>query len=354
MAKPWSDAEDQAIKDAYPALGKTLEIEGKSEGAIRQRAHVLGVKFNPAESKLAENGLDPGQWEPVQAWAKTSGASIKYRPKAIEWRSLLSGLNPPRVPKIPEPGKPSGLMLEVAEVDAHFGKHAWAPETGWDYDLKIAVDSHRQAALDFASRMKGERFDRVLVLGGQDCLHIANPEGTTSAGTHLDFDSRFQKIVKSRIEYEVWRIDLWSKFGPVEYVSNPGNHSFVAETMLAEVVRWARPGVAIHDSPKDRQYLRFGQVALGFSHGDKTKPAKARELFAAEAPAIWGSTTFREFHTGHLHAESANTGPGCTNRVLKALCPPDRWHSDSGYIALPGTQAFVWDRDKGLRRIEYA
>ena len=89
-------------------------------------------------------------------------------------------------------------------------------------------------------------------------------------------------------------------------------------------------------------------IGLGFSHGDKSKANKSAMLFAAEAPEIWGLTEFREFHTGHYHAETVTTYPGCTHRVLKALCPADKWHADLGFVALPGSQAFVWDKEKGL------
>lgn len=337
----WADAEDQAIYERYATEGKSLVLPGRTPQATCQRAHILGVKYiGPAEDSF----------QPKRFWQKTRGRSVEYVRKPVDWNEILSSLKPGSYPK-PKEAVKNGRMLEVAEVDAHFGKQSWKPESGAGYDLKIADQAHRDAALDFSKRLGADSFERVLLLGGQDCLHIANPEGTTSRGTQLDYDSRFQKIVKSRIEYEVWRVGLWLKKGPVTYVSSPGNHSFVAEMMLTEVLKaWYRdcPQVDFLDAPSDRQYLQFGKVGLGFSHGDKTKPQRSRELFAAEAPKIWGATEFREFHAGHLHAESVNTGPGCTYRVLKALCPADKWHSDQGYVALPGSQAFVWDKAKGL------
>lgn len=347
--KQWTQEEDDLIREEYPRKGKFLEVPGRGERAVVARASKLGVKQS-VRDVLESHGLKPDEWEPAQAWAKTGSASIKYVRRPIDWNELLSSIRPGKYPKPQEPQR-NGRMLEVAEVDAHFGKLAWGPESGSDYDLGIADQAHRDAAADFSARLGKERFEKVLLLGGQDSLHIANPEGTTSGGTQMDFDGRFQKIVKTRIEYEVWRVGLWLKKGPVTYVSSPGNHSYVAETMICEVLKaWYRdcPEVSFMDSPADRQYLQFGKVGLGFSHGDKTKPQRARELFAAEAPKIWGDTEFREFHTGHYHSEQVSTGPGCTHRVLKALCRPDRWHCDSGFIAMPGSQAFVWDKKAGL------
>lgn len=347
----WTETEDDLIRARYPVEGPSLHVEGRGERAVVARASRLGVKFVPGfEGLLKSQGLNPDEWQADQAWAKSSGLSLKVKRKSLDYREILSSLKPGNYPK-PKEVEKNGRMLEVAEVDAHFGKLAWKPESGADYDLKIADEAHRDAALDFSARLGREGFERVLVLGGQDSLHIANPEGTTSRGTQLDYDGRFQKIVKARIEYEVWRVGLWLKKGPVTYVSSPGNHSFVAEMMLAEVLKaWYKdcPQVSFMDAPSDRQYLKFGKVGLGFSHGDKTKPKQARELFAAEAPKIWGDTEFREFHAGHLHSESVHTGPGCTYRVLKALCSADKYHADNGYVSLPGSQAFIWDKKTGL------
>ena len=347
----WSDEEDGLIRARYPVEGPGLVVSGRGERAVIARASRLGVKYEPGLSqRLTNEGFNPSEWDARQLWLKDGRKSVKLVRSGLDFKEILKDLKPGNYPKLAEPKK-NGRMLEVAEVDAHFGKLAWAPESGADYDLKIADETHRAAALDFSTRLGVERFERVILLGGQDALHIANPEGTTSGGTQLDFDGRFQKIVKSRIEYEIWRVGLWLKKGPVTYINSPGNHSYVAEMMLCEVLKaWYKdcPQVQFMDSPADRQYLQFGKVGLGFSHGDKTKPQKARELFAAEAPKVWGSTEFREFHTGHLHAESVSTGPGCTCRVLKALCSADRWHRDNGYVALPGSQAFAWDKVKGL------
>ncbi len=269
----------------------------------------------------------------------------------MDWKEVLSSLNPGKHPKAPKHPKPTGRMLEVAEVDAHYGRLAWGLECGSDYDLQIADERHREATLDFSVRLGKEKFDRVLLLGGQDTINIANPEGTTSHGTPQDYDSRLKKIVKCRTEYDIWRIEHWLAKGQVTWVSNPGNHSFVPEMMLCEVLKaWFKdcPDVSFMDSPADRQYLEWGKVGLGFCHGDKTKAPKSAMLFAAEAAKIWGRTEFREFHTGHYHVETVTTYPGCTHRVLKALCRADKWSADAGYVAMPGSQAFVWDKDRGL------
>lgn len=42
--KPWSETEDDRIREDYPVQGKGLEIPGRTWQAIRQRASVIGVR----------------------------------------------------------------------------------------------------------------------------------------------------------------------------------------------------------------------------------------------------------------------------------------------------------------------
>jgi hypothetical protein len=60
-------------------------------------------------------------------------------------------------------------------------------------------------------------------------------------------------------------------------------------------------------------------------------------------PDAWSRCRYREFHTGHLHKQAArmrrvidtdgiDTVDGVVVRIAPALCPPDDWHSQEGYL----------------------
>lgn len=50
-----------------------------------------------------------------------------------------------KYPKIQYPKHKEGLLYELDMPDLHFGKLAWAEETGQDYDIQIAAEAAHDA-----------------------------------------------------------------------------------------------------------------------------------------------------------------------------------------------------------------
>jgi hypothetical protein len=111
----------------------------------------------------------------------------------------------------------------------------------------------------------------------------------------------------------------------------------------------ATPDVEILGDPTLRKYVQYGNVALMYTHGDKGKAADWPLLFATEQPKMFGSSTFREVHTGHLHQTRLQEFHGVRVRISPALCAPDSWHSDNQLVGnLRGAEAYVYDKTEGL------
>ena len=91
------------------------------------------------------------------------------------------------------------------------------------------------------------------------------------------------------------------------------------------------------------KFFSWGRCLLGLDHGDKGKK-RLGEIMPAEVPLLWGNSTYREWHTGHLHGEAeVQTVGGVVIRTAPALCPPDGWHSQEGYVGKPrGMQTFFY------------
>jgi len=86
-----------------------------------------------------------------------------------------------------------------------------------------------------------------------------------------------------------------------------------------------------------------------FTHGDKGKAKDLPLIMAAEKSILFGSTKFHEIHTGHIHTLKVEERHGIRHRTLPALCPPDAWHAENGYVGnLRSSEAFVWDEQEGL------
>lgn len=251
------------------------------------------------------------------------------------------------------------LMFELSLPDLHLGKQSWGEQTGADYDLKETEKVARAAVTDLLNQINTRRVARILLPFGNDYFHTDTLQGTTTAGTHVDQDSRFQKMFRVGHLLATWMIDECLKVAPVHIPVVPGNHDSTAAFtmgMVLEAEYRRNKFVSIDNSPTPRKYERFGKTFLGFLHGDKEPHAKLPQIMAVERPDDWAASICREIHVGHLH-HGKKAEPlvildmvGATVRFLHSLSAPDRWHSEHGYIGVQrSAEGFLWRKEGGLR-----
>ena len=243
--------------------------------------------------------------------------------------------------------------LEVSIPDLHLGKLAWSPETGYaDYDLKIAVEVYEAALEALIQRTRGFAFQRILFPIGNDLFHSDTKQGTTTRGTPLDTDSRYHKAFLTGRRLITRAVDRLRGIAPVDVYVVAGNHSVVSEFQLGDSLEcWFHKtdDVVIHNAPCSRKYAEFGANMILYTHGDKGSHKNLPLLMATEQREMFGRTTFREAHVGHLHQTRLLETMGVRVRISPALCPPDAWHSENQFVGnLQGAEAFVWDRSEGL------
>lgn len=246
------------------------------------------------------------------------------------------------------------LMLEVPIVDLHLGKLAWKPESGENYDYKIADKRFSAVTDDVISRVFDRNFEKILYPIGQDFFHFDTINTTTTAGTPLDSDLRWQKLFVKGMEMLVKSIDSFAQIAPVHVLLVPGNHDrMTAFYAICFLQAWYRnvDHVTVDTDPKTRKYIEFGKNLIGYTHGDK----EGRRIFGnmqVESPSAWGRTKYREWHTGHLHSEVVKEEHGVIVRRLSSVTGPDAWHFESGYVgAIAKHQSFIWDKQRGLSEI---
>ena len=255
----------------------------------------------------------------------------------------------------------AGLMLEVNIPDVHFGKLAWAVETGWkNYDTKIAVSIFQTALSTLLARVKGHKFEQVLFVVGNDLLNSDDIEGRTTAGTSVTTDARYQKTFATVRMLMIEAIEILRRVAPVRVVMVSGNHDKLSVWHLGDSLEcWFNKyqDVIIDNLPRERKYHRFGQVMLMFTHGHKGKHSDYPIKMAVEQPEMFGQTKFRECHTGHKHKQQSDLttmrdleeNHGVRVRILSALCPPDDWHSENGFVGnLRSADLFLWSKTEGL------
>jgi hypothetical protein len=256
-----------------------------------------------------------------------------------------------------KPKAVGNLLLELDVFDLHVGKMAWGAEAGSDYDLKIAERIAKAAVSDLLDQIGHRRgsISQIILPFGNDFFQYDTPQGTTTAGTQVDHDGRFQKMFRVGHLIAMWMIDECLKVAPVHIPVVPGNHDETAAFSMgmvleAEFRRNSR--VTFDNGPAQRKYYRYGKTLLGFTHGDKEKISDLPGLMTVERAQDWAASTCREFHIGHFHHGkkrepiSVEDMKGCTVRWLRSLSASDSWHHKKGFVGTQrSAEAFLWRKE---------
>ena len=261
----------------------------------------------------------------------------------IAGAAKAGGIGRPKAkPKKARPGPWQVLVV----ADTHFAKYAWHRTTGGDdYDIDHADRLVRSAGLGLLEAGDAHRPGRRTIAFLGDLFHYDTPSATTTRGTQLERDGRLERMIETGSAALVALVERSAETAPTDCVIVPGNHD---ETMTA----WFRlllrthfakdRRVVVHNVYTHRQYLEHQGNLLGFAHGDKAR-GKLPSLMALESREAWARCRYREIHTGHLHKQATrirrvidsdgiDTVDGVVVRTAPALCPPDDWHSQEGWI----------------------
>jgi len=168
-----------------------------------------------------------------------------------------------------------------------------------------------------------------------DFFHADNKFGTTTRGTQLDTDSRWSHVL--RIGVRAMRHCIESalrKHEKVHVINEIGNHDDHTAQVLTLALTMSyenNPRVTFDQSPGFYHYHVFGDVLIGVTHGDKTKPEKLGEIMSVDRQEDWGKTKFRYWYTGHIHNRKVYELPGCMVESFRTLAPKDAWTAGMGY-----------------------
>lgn len=247
-------------------------------------------------------------------------------------------------------------LLELALFDVHFGKLSSKDETNEDYNLQIAIDRWNTSIDKLLSRVNLSNVERILLPIGNDLIHIDNNKNQTTAGTPMDSDSRFYKLVRSVREVLVNTINKLAKIANVDIIVVPGNHDTHVTFMLGDILKAYYNNnsyINVYNNPTPRKYYKYGRVSIMYTHGDKERFNDLGMIFAAENPKLWASTTQRYIKIGHFHHNKVQSiqrqeHQGCQIQIIPSLSNSDYWHQTKGYNSLKQAKAFLYNKDEGL------
>jgi hypothetical protein len=251
-------------------------------------------------------------------------------------------------------------LLEINIFDAHIGKLAWSGETGENYDVKIASERFMQAIEGLIRRASGSNFERILFPVGNDFFNSDTILNTTTAGTPVDEDLRWQKTFKIGVKLLIQAIDYLQQYAPVDIMIIPGNHDltrcfFLGETLSA----WYRKcdNILVDNSAVVRKYYRYGKVLIGLTHGNEEKENRLPQLMALERKKDWAETEHHEWHLGHFHKKRAvsyklpiyDEDLGVLIRYMSSISSTDSWHYKKSFVGTnKAAEAYLWNYESGL------
>lgn len=316
-----------------------IENTGAAHDAAPEHYSVKGV-----------SSLVDSEGNVVQQWIKTNQDTEQ---RVAMLRAACEALKeeiPPQCP-IPPPAPRLDRLCNLYTItDYHVGMLAWRQEGGADWDLQIAERTLIGCFRSMIANSPPARLGVVNQLG--DFLHTDGFMPLTPTSKHvLDADSRFPKIVQVAIRAlrAVVNIAL-SKHEQVVVNMEEGNHDLASSVWLRalfEALYDQEPRVQVLTSPLPYHAVQHGKVMLAFHHGHMRKIDKLPSLMAAQFPQMWGSTTKRYCHTGHLHHTHEKEDAGMTVIQHPTLAARDAYAARGGWHAERAARAIVYHEEYG-------
>jgi predicted phosphodiesterase len=355
-------------QDSFVSTGDTAEVGKMTPEHVRTLADLVRVCQIDTSEWLVERWV-ANKWEvgtkdadgnvhttplfQVKAWLKRNRPLLDAKAEIAALVADAKKGMPKLAPAICKARKKSRVMLELNIADLHVGKLAWGNETGHgNYDSDIAEALHDRAVETILSRSSAYAPDEILIVTGNDLLHVDGRSNMTTGGTAQDTDSRYYKMFLSTRRMMSRMIDRCRSMASVRVSMVPGNHDRDSVWHLGDSLSCLydkTSGVSIDNSASLRKYVEFGKVMLLLTHGNRGKAQDFPLLMATEQPEMFGRTVFREVHTGHLHQTRVQEHHGVRVRILPSLSGIDAWHAEYAFTGnIRAAESFVWSADEGL------
>ena len=371
--------------DAAKALG----IDKKS---LHDRLDAAAKKIDPAiRGSMVAVGTD---LVPALAWIKSSEAGedgltysvmlkpAQQTPEGIlsTLRSGLDSIRPGQYHKVPRAvSKPSGGLLVVDFADIHIGKLSVRSETGYEYNREVAVSRMLHGIRSLLQKAAGHGIARVLMVLGNDILHVDCAKHRTTSGTEQDTDGSLHQMYADAQAAYVAVIEACAADYHVDLIYCPSNHDWVMGWALANSIGvWFRnhPNVTATGynlSPAHRKYYRFENNLIGQTHGDGAKEADLYPLMMTEARSHISECPHRYWYLHHVHHKvrkaqgvrphdrekdhigltmiksgmGAQEGDNVQIEYVRSASPPDGWHDRNGYVNRQAVECFIHDPHDG-------
>jgi len=286
------------------------------------------------------------QGEPLIQWVSTDHAKADREREFLEHaRAAMAELVP--LPPVAAPkGEFRKSLTGYYLGDPHIGMLSWAPETGFDFDSKIAREQLLACVDDLVSQAPPSEDAHLVNIG--DARHAEDErQSTPKSGNKLDVDTRSAKILRIWLDLMLHMTQrLLQKHKRVRVFNVPGNHdpsTAVLTQLWLEQAFKNEPRVVVNDACNPYQYFQYHKVLLGYCHGDGARDPDLLPLMSVDcAPGglpgfeeAWGSTFYRHWFRGHHHNDGASEFRGGIVERIRTLSPRDLYAHKAGFRSRP-------------------
>lgn len=333
-----------------PSFAKAAKAVGKNESTVRRILHRVrnraAIQGDSPHHDMTHSVPDThvvkgvstlygDEGQVKQQWVKSD---LKKDAQIEAFRALVEGMKEDITPVAPVPNTRNeggdDLLNMYTIADAHLGVLVSETEGEQDFDLQEGETLLRNWFDHMIDASPDASVGLINVIG--DMLHVDGfVAKTVQSGHPLDASARFPDIIKGvvrTLRYIVQR--ALTKHDSVHLVLTTGNHDIASTAWLRELfdaLYEDEPRVRVDTSHKMYIAYQFGDVMLGFHHGDRKKGQQLPLLFATDFSGIWGETEFRYIHTGHLHHHDVKEYSGATVEQHSTLTPRDAYAEWNGY-----------------------
>jgi predicted phosphodiesterase len=291
--------------------------------------------------------------KPVSQWVKS--ASDKERQLEIALEAFkaglldeIDGLHKPV--KSPEATKNEDRLSAYLIGDHHLNALCWSPETGGDdWDTNIAQDVLIKAVDKLVSAAGDAEVGALINLG--DFLHANSGDNKTAKGTPVDVDGRLGRVI--RVVGNLFKVlitRMLETHKEVWLINVRGNHDPDASLWLNEMMRLyfaSEPRVKVFDNFSKWIHFEWGKTLVVMHHGDRVKTQALYEAVTRDYAEEWGRSKYRYLYHGHIHHRTVTELGGLHLESFGVLCPPDAFHSASGYGSARSMSCVILDKNYG-------
>jgi len=257
----------------------------------------------------------------------------------------------PKYPKIHYTKHKDGHLFVVDPADIHVGKIASSFETGEEYNSQIAVKRVKEGIDGLISKAAGWNIDEILLIIGNDILHVDNPKNTTTGGTNQDVCDMWYNNFTIGKQIYIDAIERLIQIAPVTVQYDPSNHDYASGFFLADTISsWFKncKNIEFNVSPAHRKYHRYGKNIIGTTHGDGAKQKDLPLLMTHEASEFWHECKHRYFYTHDKHHKISEDIMSVCVETLRSPSGTDSWHHRNGYQYSPkAIEGFIHHPEHG-------